>query len=182
MEFDNKLLDAGRSESSHAPSTGSTGLSAIADEIEAYLKLWLSRLEDLLEHSGDCSSGDAALEARVANFEEEQRRWKLHRQQEMQQMQETAEQLTAAWARLENEQRRLLQAQEASQPRTARRSPEAPANLSAGRATAPPAGTALAQPPGETESGGDAAALSRELAVRQFQQLRRQMGMSGETS
>lgn len=168
MELEHTLLDADRSEKFPATSNGAAGLSAIADEIEAYLGQWLSRLEGVLEQYGDGSTDDGALEARMAEFEEEKRSWNLHRQQEMQQMQETAEQLTAAWARLENEQRRLLQAQESLQVRatTASNSTDDAARVSS---------------PAEPTSGEDAASVSRELAVRQFQQLRRQMGISGET-
>lgn len=182
MEFENKSLDAERGEGDRACPSGSADLSAIADEIESYVGLWLSRLEEVLEGCVVDSPTDTAIDARIAEFEEERRRWNLQRQQEMQQMQETAQQLTAAWARLENEQRRLLQAQETLQSPAAGQSPGASAKANTLRAGTPTAGPVHAQPSGESPSGGEGGAVSRELAVRQFQQLRRQMGMSGETT
>lgn len=151
-------------------------LSQIATEVEAFLAQWMSRLEELLDHYGDPSKDDVLHQRRVAEFEREQRRWHEHRQQEMQQIQATMEQLTAAWERLEDEQRRVLQAQETLQQRARERGPAVIAKADAAEMPVSSSAAPDADISGNVRSG-NAATMSRDLAVRQFQQLRRQMGI-----
>lgn len=177
MELENELPGAVHAEATRPPTAGAANLGEIAAEIETFLGRWISRLEGVLAQYGDSATGDRTLATQIAEFEEEQRRWNEYRQQEMQQMQETADQLTAAWERLENEQRRLLEAQENLHQRNWERDLAAPAQPGAARTPATQSGATGAKSFGDPEPSGDAAPLTHDLAVRQFQQLRRQIGI-----
>lgn len=175
MEIERRSEHAFGKDEPRAAMASVDSLSEVATGIEAFLGRWVSRLEGLLDHYGNTSQHEAILERRIAQFDEEQRRWNEHRQQEMQQIQETAEQLSAAWERLEDEQRRVLQAREALQPDVRERDPAPSVKPVAAADPASRPSVVDATPAGNPMPGG-ATSTSREVAVRQFQQLRRQMG------
>lgn len=158
------------------PTTSAAELSQIATDVEAFLGLWVARFERLLDEYTNSSEGDASLQQRIAEFEVVQRRWNEQRQQEVQTIQETTEQLSAAWERLEDEQRRILQTQETLPQRGIERDSAALAKPNAIPTNASPPKAAEAHGAGDLESE-EAASVSRDRAVRQFEKLRRQMGI-----
>ncbi|WP_164101961.1 hypothetical protein [Candidatus Laterigemmans baculatus] len=190
---------------SAAPGASAAELGRIAADVEAFLELWVGRLEKVL---GQIASGSTdeqtqqerlVLQQRMAEFELARRHWNEERRRDVQQIQETTEQLSAAWERLEEEQRRVLQSQTgvagpgAPGPRPTIDRPLVPANPapSLHPQTPPqphpvsphpasvnvPLHARASEPPagGELRSN-ETASAARDRAVRQFQILRRQVG------
>lgn len=163
MENDAKANTTPRMRKLQTPTRSAAELGQIAAEVEAFLEMWVARLEHVLGHYEHGSADDAKLQERIAEFELARRRWNEERRRDVEQIQETTEQLSAAWERLEEEQRQILHTQSPSLPRAPQR--EAPKIANAPEVPSP----------AELQSS-DAASAARDRAVRQFQKLRRQIG------
>ncbi len=190
-------------------------LRRIASDIETYLSKWVVRSRRVIEHGLNATNSDVGISAQQQKFEEKQRKWEARRQREMDDVSDKAQELAAAWLKLESEQRQFLQMKEAWQHRTQQSGNSVPADPT-GPATvqdasfahdsqvghAVPAPSPPAQPmPQQTPQSappsvpqytpqvaprmpavaaypGDRPACGngRDAAIRQFEQLRREVG------
>ena len=104
------------------PATDATAaadeLRNIAAEIQDYMGKWVIRSRRVIGHACDPMQGDVPLSTQMQKFEESQRKWETRRQKEMDEIADKAEELAAAWLKLESEQRQFLQMKEAWQHRT----------------------------------------------------------------
>ena len=153
----------------------------VVDDVESYLVGWMARLQRVLDQCHSIAQREAQLIDRTAAIEQQHQQWQAQRQQEMQQIHQGAEQLSAAWQRLESEQRQWLSARETPQlpPAVAQRSANVPPDpaasnvgVTSGNPGSAPAAAEDRQPP---------EGMSRESAVRQFEQLRREVGRFGRS-
>jgi hypothetical protein len=90
----------------------------VVADVESFLSEWTVKVQRELA-SLDLTDGDQALRQRRQALQEERKRWEAKRQRELDEIEHKANQLTEAWLRLEDEQRRLLQTQD--KQRAARR-------------------------------------------------------------
>ena len=90
-------------------------LRMIAAEIQEYMGKWVIRSRRVIGHACDPMQGDKPLSTQMQKFEESQRKWETRRQKEMDEIADKAEELAAAWLKLESEQRQFLQMKEAWQ-------------------------------------------------------------------
>jgi hypothetical protein len=75
-------------------------------DIESFLTDWMERLERL---NLQPMTADALVRGRLRELEQEKTQWESKRKRELQEIHEKAEELSKAWLRLEQEQRRFLQ-------------------------------------------------------------------------
>ena len=85
-------------------------LERLMADVESFLGDWLRRLEQLHAVS---PTPDAQLSNRMRELELEKSLWEAKRHRETRDIHEKAEELTKAWLRLEEEQRRFLQIRDA---------------------------------------------------------------------
>ncbi len=99
----------------HSPTTGQSVGSRIQAvdqfelliaDVESFLDDWLQRLDQLQAVS---ATPDAHLRKRIHDFELDKSQWEAKRKRETREIHEKAEELTKAWLRLEEEERRFLQ-------------------------------------------------------------------------
>lgn len=151
---------------------------------------------------------DRELRARIKDFREEKRQWEAKRKVEQHELQEKMRQLTGAWLRLEDEQRLLLQRRESTgsnkEKPTTRNSGRPEQNSAPAYGTedaafqdqqraavqsesnAPSVNDSIASPTRPRPTGSDRdvspsaskAITPNDAAVRQFQQLRREIETS----
>ena len=86
-------------------------IELVMTDVESFFVDWLGRVEKLQTLS---SKPDKRLRKRIHDFEIEKSQWEAKRKRESQDIHEKAEELTKAWLRLEQEQRRFLQTREVS--------------------------------------------------------------------
>lgn len=160
-------------------------LHLVMGEIETFFAAWMQRLEQLNSVE---QRPDERVEKMRLELEEEKRRWEARRVRESQDIHDKAEELAKAWLRLEEEERRFLQSRESRQVASR------PAGSETARADRPPVDKVIAaQPEPETPQptihhSGDGPTLRRanmqqasplrESAIRQFEQLRREIQTS----
>lgn len=159
-------------------------LELLMADVESFLGDWLQRMEQL--HSASATP-DAALRDRMHELELEKSQWEAKRTRETRDIHEKAEELTKAWLRLEEEQRRFLQIRDARAQ--GNRIPLADSQL-----REPVVGTEPASIP-QSSSGRSPVPVATEessirrssplqgqragaSAVRQFEQLRREIQSS----
>ena len=87
-------------------------LRKIASDIQEYMGKWVVRSRRVMEHASESMHGDVGFSHQRQKFEEQQHKWEAKRQREMDEIAEKAEELAAAWLRLESEQRLFLQMKE----------------------------------------------------------------------
>jgi len=147
---------------STAVDTEQESLEALINEINNYLAGWVQRLDRGARgwHAGSTSAHVTQIQ--LDDFERQKRQWETSRMHEAQLIREQSDHLTAAWLQLEAEQRRFLQINHET------RSPT-------------PALSLPGSPPRRPESAAPAA-HSRELAVRQFHQLRQEISAAAPAS
>ena len=192
-------------EATHSSSGNADELRQIAADIETYLGKWVVRSRRVIEHGLRSTTSDVAMSTQVQKFEELKRKWETQRQREMDQIAEKSDELTAAWLKLESEQRQFVQTKEAWEqrnqqtaapthapvpfpvPAPSHEAVERPATTTPNMHTEPVASMAETPPyvpqvaprlptdPAFGHSPGRCVG-SRDSAVRQFQQLRREVG------
>lgn len=151
---------------------------------------------------------DRELRTRIKEFREEKRQWEAKREVEQHELQEKMRQLTDAWLRLEDEQRLLLQRRESAgsnKEKPTSRTSNRPERTSApasgteevtfqdhrevavqSESPAPRVNSSIAPPSQPRPTGSDRnaspsasqATAPNDAAVRQFQQLRREIESS----
>lgn len=94
----------------HLPQEIVGELQDIIADINRFLLDWSSRAAHIAATKHSIAEPDAALTQQIAQFQAEQQSWESQMRFEKQQLEATANQLTAAWIRLEQEQRGQLQA------------------------------------------------------------------------
>lgn len=156
-------------------------LELVMADVESFLTEWLRRLEQLNTLS---TTPDGLLRNRVREFELEKSQFEAKRRRETQEIHDKAEELTKAWLRLEQEQRRFLQVRDShaqgSRPPSAEYpqqdssreivSKEARVPTQPGNAASNVAEEAHTRRPSPLQSQP-----AKESAVRQFEQLRREI-------
>ena len=179
-------------------------LRKIATDIETYLGKWVVRSRRVIEHGRGSTTSDVAMSTQMQKFEEKQRKWEARRQREMDDIADKAEELTVAWLKLESEQRQFLQMKESWQHRTNQAGnlvatdpsqstaptshdepnphvviPDAyPAPVAASPRVPQYAPQVAPRSPANAAYGSDRPACGneRDVAIRQFEQLRREVG------
>lgn len=96
----------------------------VLDAVAAFFDSWFPRLEALLTRCDAVARQTAAVEQQRAALEEDKQQWEQQREEEAQQFQDVVHQLSAAWLRLEAEQRELLQTRAAAAVATTSGTPE----------------------------------------------------------
>ncbi|MGI9471965.1 MAG: hypothetical protein ACR2NZ_10555 [Rubripirellula sp.] len=184
-----------------SPEDALDAIQDVVDDVDEYVLEWFKRLNDGLVNDGSSTTSDRDLRARIREFREEKRQWEAKREVQQLELQEKMRQLTDAWLRLEDEQRVLLQrrdsaatsSREKTANRDASRSVEpssksvsttsaektAPSHIATVASSAPPSQPRAASNDGESKRPA-AARVSQpdDAAVRQFQQLRREIESS----
>ncbi len=84
-------------------------LQTIVSDVDAFLSNWFRRLDQCVESCPSGATPDAILQRRIEDFQNEKTRWEAQRNSDERHIQEQAQQLTEAWLRLEDEQRKFLQ-------------------------------------------------------------------------
>ena len=100
--MDISLKDKG----THDSSNPADQLRVVMDGVESFLTDWLQRIEQLNEMA---ATPDAFIRKRIHELEQERMQWEAKRNRETNEIHEKAEELTKAWLRLEQEQRRFVQ-------------------------------------------------------------------------
>ena len=174
------------------PAAIAEALDDVISDIDRFLSLWFKRLSHNADSFQAAAKPDERLRRRMQDFEQEKLRWKAKRHSEQRRIQEKAEQLTEAWLRLEAEQRRFLQIKDAH-PGSGGSRAVAIDTTSRDPAVGPDTKTVTALVENErTASSQNCVAesqttthrspvrtgRSREVAVQQFQQLRREIESS----
>ena len=181
-------------------------LRKIAGEIEAYLSKWVIRSRRVVELGYGATTSEVAMSSQVKKFEEQQRKWEVRRQRELDDLSDKAQELADAWLKLESEQRQFLQIKDAWQHRNAQPGPPAEIKppsptvdppthkLSPHESAVVPEVSAAPRPSPQHHpqyvpqiaprmpdtvyaNGRPACGNGREDAIRQFQQLRREVGV-----
>ena len=151
-------------------------LLAVTTRVEGFLLRQVQRLESLLADCPAAGGQDLDADQLAAGLCEERRQWEDLRQQQARRLEAEAARLVEAWQRLEAEQRRLL-AQRESLPPALETLPGARPGRSALGMDYDRIRRSSEQ--GESPRGAEVALddepLSPELAVMQFQQLRREI-------
>ena len=161
-------------------------LQAIVTDVDAYLSNWCRQLDQCVESRDAETNPDAILQQRYSEFQNEKMRWERQRKLEQQQLQEQAKQLTDAWMRLEDQQRRFLQMKNAQRQNGSEREPVAATTITVDQdspsaddgnsANTDSLACRDARPPRQMETNSKPSA--RESAIRQFQQLQREIQSS----
>ena len=165
-------------------------LQNIVSDVDAFLSNWLRRPPQCAESFDPTTTADVILQKRFKELQHEKILLEAKRKSDERQLQEKAQQLTQAWLQLEEEQRKFLQMKD----------PQRPAGhelgLTSSVANRPadatsPAATAVNAPRTELSLSGETVASTqtesvpkaqtRDFAVRQFQQLRREIESSRPT-
>lgn len=150
-------------------------LYELACQMEDFLVAQIQRLEAQLRHGGNGVPPGQASEM-AEQMEEERRRWQRERQREMDRLREDGARLAEAWRRVEREQRRLLSLQDAvatarsGDDRDRRNGASAVRGRYAAAAAEPEMVMAAVEGPVSEDQP-----LAPEVAVMQFQQLRREI-------
>jgi len=131
-------------------------LEHLISDMHEFIADWTQRLEGEAKSWQADFPSNPVSQAQLDDFEQQKRQWETTRTQEKQLILEQSEQLTAAWLQLEAEQRRFLQLQQE------RDIPSA-------------CGPAQSQLSLQPESIMPTT-RSRDAAVRQFHQLRQEVG------
>jgi len=166
--------DSFRAESPDLPPT--ERLLSLTTRIESFLLRQIQRLESLLEDCQAAGGHDQAADQLAAGFLEDRRQWENLRQQQARRLEAEAARLIEAWQQLEAEQRRMLGQRESLRPAL-----ESLPEARSGRGVAGMEHDRCRQTFEQRESPWTAEVvlddepLSPELAVMQFQQLRREI-------
>ncbi len=171
----------------HSPEEIVDALQTIVSDADAFLSNWFRRLEQCVESCDPRTTPEAILQKRLDDFQNEKNLWEAKRKSDERAIQEKAEQLTEAWLRLEQEQRRFLQMNDPQRHAGSERGStngvasrpaqeDSPAASDVEAAFAEPSPSGDARPTHQPESFPNAPA--RDSAVRQFQQLRREIESS----
>jgi hypothetical protein len=165
-------------------------LELLMADVESFLDDWLRRVEQIQAVS---TTPDEQLRKRMRELELDKSQWEAKRIRETRDIHEKAEELTKAWLRLEDEQRRFLQVRDArahgnriaaadSQPRESVADTESAPNHqpSPTRHSAPatPAASATPEEPSTRRPSPLQGQRAGASAVRQFEQLRREIQSS----
>lgn len=161
-------------------------LQTLVSDVDGFLSCWFQRLDQCVQESEPRTAGDAALKKRYSEFQNEKVRWERQREVEQQQIREQAEQLTDAWLRLEEEQRRFLQLKSGQRAAGPERESGGRVNLAVDqdRSTTSEVGSAGAAStpahdvPSQRRLGSTLSSPACDTAIRQFQQLRREIESS----
>jgi len=87
-------------------------LQVITADVDQFLLCWLDRLSRTVVSQQPLPTTDSQLRERMREFRHQQAEWEEQRQREEQEIKRKLDEITAAWLRLEVEQRKLLQAKE----------------------------------------------------------------------
>ncbi len=167
-------------------------LQAMVADVDGFLSSWLQRIDNSLALANLSPEADEQIRRRISQFQQEKQKWETKRNSEAQQIREQAEQLTEAWLRLEAEQRKFLQQTDPQvSSATIRTPPPKRENTNANRT---PLTTAQRATDDNVRTDGgnpcptdhqnmdhssqERVNHSREIAVRQFQRLRREIESS----
>jgi hypothetical protein len=154
-------------------------LQTIVSDVDAFVSNWFRRLDQCVESCQPGTTPDAILQKRIQDFQNDKTRWEAQRKSDERQIQEQAQQLTEAWLRLEDEQRKFLQMKDPQRPVGNGLGPLAKPlfDLADGshandvEPTKNEPSTASSTKPAESFLRTRA----RDSAIRQFQQLRREI-------
>jgi hypothetical protein len=154
-------------------------LQTIVSDVDHYLTNWCRRLDQCVESKDPVTTPDAILQQRYNKFQNEKLRWERQRRLEQQQLQNQAKQLTEAWLRLEDEQRRFLQMKNPQRSNGSKRESTPAATITVGQDSASAAhNDSLAcgetRPPRRLPSISSTT-TTRDSAIRQFEQLQREI-------
>lgn len=155
--------------------TPAVSLPQIARDIETFFDNWSPRMQQLLDRCRDLAEREEEVRQAEEGLKEQRRAWDAQRQREDEEINETVQQLTDAWLRLESEQRALLRAQESLQQRgqnqdaALRTLTQREGRIIVQRSAASEAPSSGAQ------SAEEPASLSRQMAVQQFERLKREL-------
>lgn len=148
-------------------------LAEVVEDVDQFLKLWIGRLRSTLEQCRTIIDRESELQKQIDEFEGTRRRWNQQRQDEIEEIHQQAEQLREAWQRLEEEQRVILQQRGnghhqpmVSEPVNMNRE-NSKTQVEIGRSDA------VERANNSSISG---ASMSRDMAVQEFYQLRRELG------
>lgn len=165
-------------------------LQEVVGDIESFLSQWLRKAQTELE-SAEIGSGGAALRKRLHDFQEEKKQWDAKRRHELTEIEQKANQLAEAWLRLEIEQRQILQSQD--KPRSNRREltppptptldcPQAENDWHAPSAPSPEPNRRTTNSIDQSQPSQPSAMRSLGDAVRQFEQLKREIAFTRASS
>lgn len=87
-------------------------IQEVVADVGAFLSDWVHRVDQRAASRCEPVTPDALLRERMEEFQSMKSYWEAKRTSEEQRLKEKADQLTAAWLRLEDEQRAMLQARE----------------------------------------------------------------------
>ena len=159
-------------------------LERLMADVDSFLSDWLRRVEQIQSVS---ATPDAMLRNRMRDLELERSQWDAKRLRETRDIHEKAEELTKAWLRLEDEQRRFLQIRETRAqgnrlPATDSQPRESAGDAQAATSPVPSPARVPAPVASEESSARRPSPLQGQRAgssaVRQFEQLRREIQSS----
>lgn len=131
-------------------------------DINDFLADWVQRLDCEIRSWQESATSAHVSQTQLDEFEQQKRQWETSRMHEAQLIREQSDHLTAAWLQLEAEQRRFLQIKQEYGCQTPGMLPGNPL-------------------PRQSESAV-AAARTRDAAIRQFRQLRREVSAAAPTA
>jgi hypothetical protein len=95
--------------SEHKARENPASIRGIVADVNRFLIDWIDRFEKCASEAAGSQQPDEMLKRQIQEFESCHASWEVQRQTEQASLEETAQQLTEAWLRLEDEQRALLQ-------------------------------------------------------------------------
>jgi hypothetical protein len=95
--------------SEHKARENVASIQRIVADVNRFLIDWIERFEKCASEAAGSQQPDEMLKLQIQEFESCHASWEVQRQAEQASLEQTAQQLTEAWLRLEDEQRALLQ-------------------------------------------------------------------------
>jgi len=160
-----------------APTAGES-LEQITAELENFLVHWVNRVKLAVGQNPDSPDRYQIMRQLTAEFEAQRRQWSETQKQEAMELEEQAKQLSDAWLRLESERRTEMQSTQVVQRRVSSQPSSTPPPAETPLQSSPKMSrNATASPkPISSLSNQSSPSLTRQMAIRQLEQLKREVG------